>query len=57
MLDYKAPTAGPIRYDVDAPMTHTILEFDVHAILEMPGMVEEVSDDLMDTLYHLQTKE
>lgn len=57
MLDYKAPTAGPIRYDVDAPLTHTILEFDVHALLEMPGMVEEVSDDLMDTLYHLQTKE
>lgn len=57
MLDYKAPTAGPIRYDVDAPLTHAILEFDVHAILEMPGLEEEVSEDLMDTLYHLQTKE
>ena len=57
MLDYKAPTAGPIRYDVDAPLTHAILEFDVHAILEMPGLEEEVSSDLMDILYHLQTKE
>lgn len=57
MLDYKAPTAGPIRYDVDAPLTHTITEFDVYAILEMPGLEEEVSIDLMDILYHLQTKE
>ena len=36
--------------DVDAPLTHAILEFQVHALLEMPGLNERVGDEMVEKL-------
>lgn len=51
LLDYKAPRGdAALSMDVDAPLTHAILEFEVHALLEMPGLSERVGDEMMEKL-------
>ena len=51
LLDYKAPRGdAALDMGVDAPLTHAILEFQVHALLEMPGLNEKVGEDMMKKL-------
>lgn len=51
LLDYKAPRGdAALDMNVDAPLTHAILEFQVHALLEMPGLNEKVGDEMMEKL-------
>lgn len=52
LLDYKAPYNhdSAISMDIDAPLTHAILEFEVHAMLEMPGLNEKYSNEFLEQL-------